>query len=180
MQLNAANILSIIRIGAVPILVVLLYFPGPLICLVAAFVFLVAVLTDLFDGFLARKFNQVTTAGKFLDPLADKLLSCSALVMLVNLNWAPAWAAVILICRELAVTGLRAVAAESGLVIAADRFGKLKTFAINTAVFLLILHYEWFGLDPVCPGLVILYLSLPLSLVSGANYLYGFWRKSVN
>jgi len=174
---NLANNLTLARIAAVPILVVLLYFPGRGVCLVAMLFFIAASVTDIIDGMVARRRNLVTTLGKFLDPLADKLLITSLLVMLTRLGWVEAWVAVIIIGREISVTGLRAVAADHGVIIAADKFGKLKTILQMLALCPLVLHYPWYGLDPNPLGNVLLYLALVLTLVSGVNYFYGFGKK---
>ncbi|MCM0755807.1 CDP-diacylglycerol--glycerol-3-phosphate 3-phosphatidyltransferase [Desulfovibrio aminophilus] len=176
-QFNLANSLTMARIVAVPVMVFLLYFPNPFICWVAALFFVAASVTDIFDGIVARRQGRITTLGKFLDPLADKLLISSVLVMLVRLEWAPAWVAVLIICRELAVTGMRAVAAEKGEVIAADRFGKLKTITQIVALTPLILHYPVFGLDSAAIGTILLYIALLLTLFSGGNYLYNFYKN---
>src|SRR6056297_3793335 len=138
---NIANKLTLIRILAVPLAVGLMYFPHPITCLLAMVIFILASLTDLLDGLLARKYNLVTSMGKFLDPLADKLLVLSVLIMLVELGWLPAWVVILILGREITVTGLRAVAAEKGLVLAADTYGKLKTLFQVIALCPLILHY---------------------------------------
>ena len=176
---NLANKLTLARIAAVPLLVLLLYFPGRGVCLVAMLIFVIASLTDIVDGIVARRQGLVTTLGKFLDPLADKLLIASLLVMLTKLGWVEAWVSVIIICREIAVTGLRAMAIDHGVVIAADRFGKLKTILQMLALCPLVLHYPWFGFDPVPLGNILLYLAVVLTLVSGANYFYGFGKKVI-
>ena len=126
-RLNWANRITLLRIGAVLPIVVLMHFPRPLLCWIAAVLFVLASLSDFLDGYIARREGMVTTFGKFLDPLADKLLICSVLVQMVALGWVPAWVTILVIVRELAVTGLRAVAADHGVVIAADRYGKWKT-----------------------------------------------------
>lgn len=174
---NLANNLTLARIGAVPILVILLYFPGRGACIAAVLVFLAAAVTDIVDGVVARSRNLVTTLGKFLDPLADKLLISAALIMLTRLGWVEAWVAVVIVGREIAVTGLRAVAADYGVVIAADRFGKLKTILQMMALCPLLLHYPVSGWDPAPLGGVLLYLALVLTLVSGVNYFYSFGKK---
>jgi len=173
---NIPNALTLFRILAVPFIVALLYFPGPATCLVATIIFLVAILTDLADGFLARKYNQVTNFGKFLDPLADKILIASVLVMLVERNWVPAWVAIVVIVREILVTGLRAVAADKGQVIAADRYGKLKTIMQSVALIPLIHHYPVLGIDVAGLGSVLLLVAVVLTVYSGWNYLYSFYR----
>lgn len=174
---NLANKLTLMRILAAPVIVLLLYFPNRVSCVVAAAVFVLASLTDMVDGIVARRQNMVTNFGKFLDPLADKLLISSVLIMLADLHWAPAWIVVVIVCRELTVTGLRAAAMEQGMVLAADRFGKLKTILQTVALIPLILHFPLFGLDLEGLGGVLLYLALFMTVFSGANYLYNFYRN---
>lgn len=174
--MNLPNALTVFRVLAVPFIVALLYFPGPTTCALATLLFLVAILTDLADGFLARKFNQVTNFGKFLDPLADKILIASVLVMLVELNWVSAWVSIIVIVRELLVTGLRAIAADKGHVIAADRFGKMKTIMQSVALVPLIYHYPFFDIDVARLGSGLLFVAVLLTVYSGWNYLYGFYK----
>lgn len=174
---NLANNLTLARIAAVPILVLLLYFPGRGTCLTAMLFFMAASVTDIVDGAVARRRNLVTTLGKFLDPLADKLLISSLLILLTQLGWVEAWVSVVIIGREIAVTGLRAVAADNGVVIAADKFGKLKTVLQMLALCPLVLHYPWYGFDPNPLGNILLYAALVLTLVSGGNYFYVFGKK---
>jgi len=176
-MMNLPNILSLARIGIVPVLVLMLYFPGQAMCVAALLVFVLASVTDIVDGLLARRMGLVTNLGKFLDPLADKLLIGSVLIMLVHLGWVEAWVAVLIIGREMAVTGLRAVASDSGIVIAADRFGKLKTIIQSAALCPLILHYPVWGIDPGPLGDMLLYVALGLTIGSGANYMYTFFKN---
>ena len=178
-MLNLANNLTLARIAVVPVVVVLLYFPGRGTCLAAMLFFIVASLTDIVDGIVARRRNLVTTLGKFLDPLADKLLIASLLIMLTGLGWVEAWMTVVIVGREIAVTGLRAVAADMGVVIAADKFGKLKTIVQMVALCPLVLHFPWFGFDPNPLGRILLYAALVLTLVSGCNYFYGFGERVI-
>lgn len=174
--MNVPNALTVFRILAVPFIIALLYFPSRSTCLLATVLFLVAILTDLADGFWARKYNQVTNFGKFLDPLADKILIASVLIMLVELNWIPAWVAIIVIIRELLVTGLRAIAADKGQVIAADKYGKMKTIMQSVALVPLIYHFPLFGIDTAKLGFLLLLVAVVLTLYSGWNYLYTFYR----
>ena len=176
---HLANILTLTRVVAVPLIVGLLYLPGPPDACgwLAALIFAAASLTDVFDGIVARRQGRITTLGKFLDPLADKLLIGSTLIMLVRLGRVEAWIVVVIICRELAVTGLRAVAADKGEVIAADRYGKLKTILQILALVPLLWHTQVFGLDVAAVGKVVLYLALILTVFSGGNYLYNFYKN---
>jgi len=181
---NVPNCLTMTRILAAPIVVVLLYiemwFEFRIGSYCAFGVYFFASITDYFDGKIAREQNLITNLGKFLDPLADKLLICSLLIMLVRLGpeWkVPAWMVIIIVCRELAVTGMRAVAAEMGEVVAADKLGKAKTMAQSLAVGFLIFHYPLFGWDPRPLGQGLLWLALALTIFSGGNYLYNFYKK---
>ncbi|MDD3310807.1 CDP-diacylglycerol--glycerol-3-phosphate 3-phosphatidyltransferase [Pseudodesulfovibrio sp.] len=181
---NLPNCLTMARILAAPVVVFLLYlemwFQFRLGSYFAFGVYFVACMTDFFDGMIARQQNIITNLGKFLDPLADKLLIGSALIMLVRLgpDWkVPAWIVIIIICRELAVTGMRAIAAEMGEVIAADRYGKAKTLLQSLAVGFLIFHYPFFGWDPRPLGQGLLWAALALTVFSGGNYLYNFYKK---
>ncbi|MBQ4133393.1 MAG: CDP-diacylglycerol--glycerol-3-phosphate 3-phosphatidyltransferase [Desulfovibrionaceae bacterium] len=182
MVLNLANKITLGRVLFVPVIIVLLHWPNKVFCLVATICLALACISDMLDGWVARREKQVTRFGKFLDPLADKLLVCSVLVMLTRLGWIPAWVTIVIIGRELIVTGLRAMAADQGVVIAADKYGKLKTILQSIALILLTLHYEWFGLSPVLPGEIALYLALAVTIFSGANYLKVFhthWLEGV-
>jgi len=181
MDLNLANMLTMARVFAVPVIVVLLSiehsYETRITTYLATGLFILASLTDMADGYIARRQNLITNLGKFLDPLADKLLIGSVLIMLVELGWVPAWIVVVIICRELAVTGMRGVAADKGVVIAADRFGKLKTIVQSIALVPLLLHYPFLGLNPQPIGMALLYVALVLTVFSGGNYLYSFYKN---
>jgi CDP-diacylglycerol--glycerol-3-phosphate 3-phosphatidyltransferase len=166
--LNLPNALTVLRILAVPVLVVALVDETPNGDTIAAIVFALAAFTDGLDGYIARRREQVTTFGKLMDPLADKLLIVAALVSLVSLNRIAAWVAMVIIARELAVTGLRALAADRGVVIAASWIGKLKTLLQVVAIFALIL------LDPIPVWAdVLLYVAVAVTVISGADYFFG-------
>ena len=184
---NLPNLLTLSRIFLAPVIIALLYYPSFWTCLIAGFFFILAAFTDLFDGYLARRGNQITSLGKFLDPLADKVLISSVLVMLVQNGWVQAWIAIVIICRDILVTGLRAVAAEEGVVIAADKYGKAKTVLQVVALTPLIWHYGWrigkFTLPVHEIGIFTLYMALILTVVSGVNYFLGFvriWKGSAS
>lgn len=175
---NLANKLTFLRILMAPVVVVMLYFEGPIMCLVATGAFIFASITDWADGYIARRENMVTSFGKFLDPLADKVLICSVLIMFVHLGWVPAWVTIIIVCRELVVTGLRAMAIDEGIVLAADTYGKAKTVLQIMAIIPLLVHYQLFGFDPQPIGKILLYTALVLAVFSGFNYTYGFYKQS--
>jgi len=173
------NLITIGRITAIPIIIVLMVcYPGggKVISGVTAVIFLLAALTDLVDGHLARKYNLVSTLGKFLDPLADKLLVSAALIMLIPLGRVEAWVVFLIIAREMAVTGLRAIAAERGLVISASESGKQKTLAQNIALFCLLWHYHLLWANLALIGTVILYVALAVTYWSGGLYFYNFLK----
>jgi len=170
--LNLPNVLTLLRILAVPVIVVALLGETPNGDALAAGVFALAALTDGLDGYIARRRRDVTTFGKLMDPLADKVLIIAALVSLVSLSRLAAWVAMVIIARELAVTGLRAVAAEQGVVIAASWLGKLKTALQISAVFALIIWNP----SPLAVD-VLVYVAVAATVISGADYFFGLRRR---
>lgn len=138
--------------------------------LVGALLFIVASTTDWVDGYIARKYNLVTNLGKFLDPLADKLLVSAALVLLVQLDLAPAWIVIAIICREFAVTGLRLILAETGEVVAANMLGKIKTWTQIIAIAALLLHNSPFESIGIPFGDIMLWIALFFTIWSGWDY----------
>ncbi len=171
------NILTIARIGAIPVVAVLLCFPGNLASMLAALCFVMAGATDFLDGFLARRRRLVSRFGKFMDPLADKLLVSAALIMLIPLGRVPAWMAFIIVGRELAVTGLRGLAATEGLILAPDRWGKAKTLLQMAALTAVILHYPYLTVEFDRLGMGLLWLALIVTVASGASYFLTFFRQ---
>ena len=170
--LNLPNVLTVLRIIAVPVIVVALLDETPNGDALAAGVFALAALTDGLDGYFARSRDAITTFGKLMDPLADKLLIVAALVVLVSLDRVPAWIAMVIIARELAVTGLRAVAVEYGVVVAASWMGKVKTLLQSAAVIGLI------AVDPATTAVdVLVYAALAVTVVSAADYFFGVKRE---
>ena len=170
--LNLPNALTLLRILLVPVVVVALLDETPNGDAIAAGVFALAALTDGLDGYIARRRQEVTTFGKLMDPLADKLLIVAALVSLVSLGRLAAWVAMVIIARELAVTGLRAVAVERGVVISASWLGKLKTLLQVIAIFALIL------VDPTPVWAeVLLYVDVAVTVISGADYFFGMRKR---
>jgi CDP-diacylglycerol---glycerol-3-phosphate 3-phosphatidyltransferase len=170
--LNVPNILTVLRILAVPVLVVALLDETPGGDVLAAIVFAVASLTDAVDGYLARSRNWVTTFGKLMDPIADKLLIIGALVALVSLNRLAAWVAMVIIAREFAVTALRMAAVSQGVVVSANVLGKLKTVFQVAMVFALILV----GNDPVWVQILV-YVTVGITVFSGVDYFFGIRGK---
>ena len=180
-SLNLPNFLTLVRILLIPVFVVIFLAPTPDRSLLAAVIFTVAAVTDLLDGYIARRTGQVTKLGKLLDPLADKLLVLSALILLVNIDRVSAVVALLIIARELAVTGIRAIAAGERLIIAAEVTGKYKMALQVVAIVMLIL--EGTGLAELgnlhLAGTGTLYLSLVLGYISGGQYVWSFWKQVV-
>ncbi len=170
--LNLPNALTMLRILAVPVVVVALLVEMPNGDIIAAAVFAAAALTDGLDGYIARSRNSITTFGKLMDPLADKLLIVGALVSLVSLGRLEAWVAMVIIAREVAVTILRTIAAERGLVIAASWLGKAKTVLQIGAVIALIATNP----SPAWVD-VLVYAAVAVTLISGADYFFGLRRR---
>jgi len=172
---NLSNSLTVLRIVAIPFILVLMQTDTPPSGLWATGVFIAAFITDWLDGFIARKKNQVTRFGKMLDPLADKLLIGSALIMLISLDRVPSWMVILIISREIAVTWLRASLAGKGFILAADRWGKNKTFFQALALIPLIIYYPYFGVDLLRVGLGFLWIALALTVWSGLLYFYRYY-----
>jgi CDP-diacylglycerol---glycerol-3-phosphate 3-phosphatidyltransferase len=170
--LNLPNLLTLLRILAAPVVVVALLGETPNGDALAAGVFALAALTDGLDGYFARSRDAVTTFGKLMDPVADKLLIAAALVSLVSLDRLAAWVAMVIIAREFAVTVMRAIAAERGVVIAASWMGKVKTVLQIAAVFALI------ATNPAPAWVdVLVYAAVAITAISGADYFFGLRRR---
>ncbi len=184
--LNLPNLLTLTRIAAVPVVVVLLLSDSRNASMWAAAIFGLAAVTDFIDGWLARKWGVVTVLGKFLDPLADKLIVMAALIMLIPLDRVPAWAVFVILAREMIVTGLRSIASSEGIVIDASDLGKYKTIYQMIAIPGLMLHYdyywffgrEWgvFHVNMHNFGIFFFAIAFVLTLWSGIDYLQKFFR----
>jgi CDP-diacylglycerol--glycerol-3-phosphate 3-phosphatidyltransferase len=170
--LNVPNFLTVVRILLVPVIVVALLEETPNADMLAAIVFAVAAFTDGLDGYLARSRGSVTTFGKLMDPIADKLLIIAPLVSLVSLGRIAAWVAMVIIAREFAVTGLRMVAMEQGVVIPASNLGKLKTISQVAAIFAVIAVSS----TPLWVDLLV-YFAVITTVVSGVDYFFGLRRR---
>jgi CDP-diacylglycerol--glycerol-3-phosphate 3-phosphatidyltransferase len=177
--LNLPNLLTFGRILVIPVVLLLLDRGTPEDCLIAALVYSAAALTDLIDGWLARRMGVVSVLGKFLDPLADKLLVMAVLVYMVPMGRMPEWAVVLLIAREISVTGLRGIASSEGVVIAAGDDGKSKTALQMVGILCLLLGYPYHltlgpldlgEVDLVMVGRALVYISLVFSLMSAFSY----------
>ncbi len=172
---NLPMLITLARCAAVPVMVVLLWKPpSHPVNIVAMLIFVTAMIGDVVDGWLARKWNIQSVAGAFLDPLADKLLVLATLVMMIPLGWVPVWVVLVLEARELIVGALRQIAVSEGLVIPAGSLGKFKTAYQSTAIGFLLFHYDGLGINAHTVGMVLLYQSMVLSVVSGAQYAHGY------
>ena len=169
--MNTPNKLTIARMIIVPFLVIFLLtgWGGEANRYISLTLFVVASVTDWFDGYLARKNNLVTNFGKFMDPLADKLLVCSAMICMIDLKRLPAWFVIIIIAREFIISGFRLIAAENGIVIAANYWGKFKTASQRIMIILLILHFD--GIFVILEQIFI-WLSLALTIISLITYIW--------
>lgn len=169
--MNTPNKLTIARMIIVPFLVIFLLtgWGGEANRYISLTLFVVASVTDWFDGYLARKNNLVTNFGKFMDPLADKLLVCSAMICMIDLKRLSAWFVIIIIAREFIISGFRLIAAENGIVIAANYWGKFKTASQMIMIILLILHFD--GIFVILEQIFI-WLSLALTIISLSTYIW--------
>jgi CDP-diacylglycerol--glycerol-3-phosphate 3-phosphatidyltransferase len=184
--LNLPNLLTLARIAAIPGVVILLLYDTRTTSFIAAAVFGAAAITDWLDGWLARKWQVVTVLGKFLDPLADKLIVMAALVMLIPHGRVPAWAVFLILAREMVVTGLRSIASSEGIVISASDLGKYKTIFQMTAIPGLLLHYDYYWLFGLRWelfhvnmhnfGIFYFYVAFFMTLWSGGDYLFKFFK----
>jgi CDP-diacylglycerol---glycerol-3-phosphate 3-phosphatidyltransferase len=169
--LNTPNVLTVIRILMIPVIVVALLNETAEGDVIAAVLFALAALTDGLDGYIARRQRQETTFGKLMDPLADKLLVTAALISLVSLDRLSAWVAMVIIAREFAVTGLRSVAAERGVVLSASWLGKAKT-GLQVAAIIALIAFE----DSPTGVDVLVYAAVAMTVISGADYFLGLRR----
>jgi len=176
---NLPNIITMLRIGIIPVLFFLMASPGSTWSLVIALLFIIAALTDLLDGYIARKYEIVTTMGKFLDPIADKIIVNTAMILMIPIGRIPAWAVAITIIRDITVDGMRSIASAEGLVIDASSLGKKKTLCQTIAVSALIIHYPFLGLNAHAVGMIILYVALFLTVYSGLDYFSQFYRGTI-
>ena len=177
---NLPNALTLTRIAAIPMIVWLLHRPTPVQSIAAFIIFFIASVTDFLDGYLARRYGLITPLGKLLDPLADKLLIVSALLMIAvgsRVPTFPAWLLVIIIGRELAVTGLRSIAASEGIVVAAEGTGKLKMTLQIVGVHCLILHDRYFGINFYNVGMITIVVATVVGVWSAVGYHVAVFRR---
>ena len=176
---NLPNTLTFVRLSCIPIVLICLSFPGRWGSFLAALFFGMAAITDILDGFFARRHGTVTVLGKFLDPLVDKILISGTMIMLIPLERIPVWIVIVIIAREMALTGLRGIAVTEGIVIQASALGKYKTIFQSVAIVGLCLHYDYLHIDFHAVGMVFLWGALILTLWSGWDYFKHFYQVFV-
>jgi CDP-diacylglycerol--glycerol-3-phosphate 3-phosphatidyltransferase len=184
--LNLPNLLTFFRIALIPVLVILLLYPTRTAGFFATVLFALAAVTDWLDGYIARRMEIVTIFGKFLDPIADKLIVAAALIMILPYERAPAWMVLIILSREIIITGLRGIASTEGIVIPASNLGKFKTIFQIVAILCLLLHYDYnwfFGIqNPYLHvnmhnvGMFYLWIATIITIWSGIDYLSKFMK----
>ncbi|GAB6268985.1 MAG: CDP-diacylglycerol--glycerol-3-phosphate 3-phosphatidyltransferase [Smithella sp.] len=177
---NLPNTITLMRISVVPFLFILLSDPGEFWSLVIAGLFVVASITDFFDGYIARKYHMITTMGKFLDPIADKIIVNTAMILMIPIGRIPAWIVAITIIRDLIVDVIRSIASSEGIYIQASILGKQKTVTQIIAVTALMIHYSIFGINAHIVGTVVLYIALFLTIYSGIDYFIKLYKSVVN
>jgi CDP-diacylglycerol--glycerol-3-phosphate 3-phosphatidyltransferase len=173
--MNLANRITLARMALIPLF--MFFFLNQQGLMVAVFIFALAAGTDKLDGYIARKYNQVTRLGKLLDPLADKLLIGTALIMMVQVNMISSWIAVIIIAREIGITALRMAAAEQGIALAADRYGKIKMVLQVAAILAVLLNNVLFhAFTGIRLDMMLMWLAAGITLLSGLNYIIVNYR----
>jgi CDP-diacylglycerol--glycerol-3-phosphate 3-phosphatidyltransferase len=170
--MNLANKITLVRVLLIPVFMIVLFSNFTYSTYIAALIFAIASATDSLDGYIARSRNQITTFGKFIDPLADKLLVSTALISMIQLNKVPAWVVVMIIAREFTITGFRIIAASEGITIAASSLGKIKTITQLVAIIFLLIDNYPFKLINFPFDNIMLYLSLFFTIISGVDYIY--------
>ncbi len=173
LKLNLPTLLTLSRIILIPVFLFTVYHHP----VFGAFVFIVASITDFLDGYLARRSGEVTKFGIILDPIADKFLVISALIVLVEMERLQAWIAIIIIAREFLVTGLRVVALSKDILIPAESGGKIKTALQITAIICLILMKSIANIHLYDAGIILIWIAMVLSIISGIKYTISFWKK---
>jgi CDP-diacylglycerol--glycerol-3-phosphate 3-phosphatidyltransferase len=176
--INLPNAVTMLRICIIPVLFFLLFDPDRIWSLIIAVLFIMAALTDLLDGYLARRYHIVTNIGKLLDPVVDKIIVNTAMILLIPIGRIPAWIVAIIIIRDFIVDGIRTIATSEGMIIDASKLGKRKMLCQIFAVSALIIHYPFIGANAHVVGMVVLYVALWLTIHSGIDYMLKFYRHA--
>lgn len=174
-ELNIANQLTLVRIAAIPLYLVFLYINREWSNVTATIIFIIAGVSDFLDGYIARKYNMITDFGKILDPIADKILVAAAMIALVEIGRLEGVLAIIMLARDFAVGALRDLSASKGIIIAAGKWGKIKTAFQMTAMGMLTFYGTWLGINWYIIGTILIYVSVVLSLYSGYIYFQKYF-----
>lgn len=185
--LSLPNLLTFSRIAVIPIMALLMMGIGPqntlqtnrFLSFTAAGIFIFAAISDLVDGYLARRYGMASLFGKFIDPMADKLIHMTVMILMIPLGRLPAWLVVVLLFREIFITGLRAVAAGEGVIIGAGEWGKKKTAWTNVGLSALLLYYPIYGVSSYTVGWFAMAMATVYNIISGAQYTVMFFREAV-
>lgn len=177
--INLPNAITLVRLCILPGLFCLLLSPDQTWSLVIAAIFAVVSLTDLLDGYVARRYGIVTTMGKFLDPIADKLVINTAMILMIPIGRIPAWVVAIIVIRDFCVDGIREIASGEGVHIQASWLGKQKTLCQVFAVTALMIHYPFLGADAHAVGTVLMFLALVMTVYSGIDYFFKFIKNVI-
>lgn len=177
LQLNLANQLTIVRIVAIPLYLLVLYINKDWSNVAATIIFILAGVSDFLDGYIARKYNMITDLGKILDPIADKILVAAALIALIDLDRLYWWIAVIMLARDFTMEALRNLAASKGIIIAAGIWGKLKTTFQMVAIGMISFKNVWLGINWYILGQVLMYIALVLSIYSAFVYFRDYFKN---
>ncbi len=170
--MNLPNKITLLRVLLVPVFIVVFNLDIPYSTYFAAVIFIFAAITDSVDGYIARSQKLVTNFGKFADPLADKVLTSAALILLVGVGKIPSWIVIVIIAREFTITGFRVIAASEGVTIAASSWGKIKTITQLVSIILLLLNNFPFSYINIPMDMITLYLALIFTIISGVDYIY--------
>lgn len=177
LQLNIANQLTIVRIVAIPLYLLVLYINKDWSNVAATIIFILAGVSDFLDGYIARKYNMITDLGKILDPIADKILVAAALIALIDLDRLYWWIAVIMLARDFTMEALRNLAASKGIIIAAGIWGKLKTTFQMVAIGMISFKNVWLGINWYILGQILMYIALVLSIYSAFVYFRDYFKN---
>lgn len=177
LELNIANQLTIVRIVAIPLYLLVLYINKEWSNVAATIIFIFAGVSDFLDGYIARKYNMITDLGKILDPIADKILVAAALIALIDLDRLFWWIAVIMLARDFTMEALRNLAASKGIIIAAGIWGKLKTTFQMVAIGMISFKNVWLGINWYILGQILMYIALVLSIYSAFVYFRDYFKS---
>lgn len=182
---NVPNLMTLARIALIPVVVLLMYIQREQTTIsgdkfygyIVASLFILAAISDVIDGYYARKFKMVSIIGKFIDPVADKLMHMAVMIMLLPMGRFLPWLTVVILFREILITGMRVIAAAEGIIMEADTLGKNKTALFNVGFSGILLYYPVFGIELFHPGIIVVMIGTLFSYISGVDYMVKFFRR---